>query len=173
MNDFIPAPHPPSLSDPNPTGGAYRDAYGGPEAVILASMKRARPWIRFLSVLGYIGAGMMILLGLITFGSCLLGSVIVPPVRYGLGGIGIAVGLMYVVFGAFSFAPSYLLGRYARSIGRYADSGGPMEGLADAMQKQTAFWRFVGISAAVMTGLYALVMVGGIALAILGAASHR
>ncbi len=170
MNDFIPSPPPPSLANPNPTGGVFRDGYGGPESQILDAMKRAKPWIMFLSVLGYIGAGMMILLGLVTMVGGLLGSAFGPSGRHGLGAIGPAIGVMYIVLGAFYFAPSYLLGRYASSIGRYADAGGPMEGLADAVQKQTTFWRFVGISAAVMMGLYALAIVGGIAFAMLAAA---
>jgi hypothetical protein len=80
---------------------------------------------------------------------------------------------MYVVSGALCFALSYLLGRCARSIGRYADSGGPMEGPADAVQTRTRFWRFVGISAAVVMGFYALAIAGCIALAILGTAVRR
>ncbi len=121
---------------------------------ILASLKKTRPWVMFLSILGYLGAGVMVLMGLIMMVS---GSVMTTALAKGpMGGIAPFFAFIYIAFGGLYLVPSTLMWRYAEGIQKYARSGGSMEALAGAIEKQTSFWRFIGILTAVLMVLYAV-----------------
>ena len=124
---------------------------------ILASLKRTRPWVMFLAILGFLGSAVMVFLGLmmmVTDGAT-------SALKTGpFGGMAPFFAFIYIVFGGLYLVPSTLLWRYAESIGKYARSGGSMKSLAGAIEKQTSFWRFVGMMTAGLMALYAVGLVG-------------
>ena len=112
-------------------------------------MKRTRPWLTFFVVLGYLGAGVLALVGL---------SIVLAPPK-GLPG-GRMFGLIHLVgVGVYGLGAN-LLNRYRTSI-TSVERGYGIQALENALEHQKSFWRFMGISCAVMLGLW-VVIVGGV-----------
>ena len=119
---------------------------------VLAATK---PWVRLMSVLGFISAGFMILAG--------LGMMLAGMATSDLGsGQALAIGLLYPVFGLLYIVPSAYLFRYASRIGDYLRGGQEIQ-LELALDSQRSFWKFVGI----LTVIGMVVAVLGMAAAIL------
>ncbi|MEP7124073.1 MAG: hypothetical protein ABJE95_24310 [Byssovorax sp.] len=152
MNQYNPyeAPH---LGDDALEPGAADSAH----EAILASLKRTRPWVMFLSILGYLGAAGMVFLGLMMMVTDGASSGLQ---KGALAGMAPFLAFIYIVFGGLYLVPSTLLWRYAAAISTYTRSNGSMKALAGAIEKQTSFWRFVGILTAVMMVLYGIGIVG-------------
>jgi hypothetical protein len=147
--------------------------YGRPAATtesevsdaIMDLMRQTKPWVTFLAVLGFIGAGFMVLGGLAVMTTGALTTSAATPKLSG------AIGALYIALAALYIYPSLCLLRYGASIGRML-SGGGMDGLTEALGFQKSFWRFTGISAAAIMVLYAVGIAIGIAVAVFAAASH-
>jgi hypothetical protein len=109
-------------------------------------LRQTKPWVRFLSILGFIGAGLMILCGLI------------------MGVAGVAGGapemfllfILYPVLGLLYIFPSLYLYRYASRIAEFILYG-QSEHLDSALEAQKSYWRFMGIMMLVVLCLYALI----------------
>jgi hypothetical protein len=111
-------------------------------AAMIGYLKQTKPWARFISILGFIGTGLLFVLGLLLIlGAGLLSSLS----RTALGGAPLGlIGLIYAALGCLCFFPTLHLFRYAGGIKRALihDQVGGME---DALMHQRSFWRFVGI----------------------------
>lgn len=149
MNPYNPyeAPH----ANESPAAGPNADA----QAMILEAMKRTRPWVLFLSILGFLGSGVMFLLGLFML---VAGSAMTALAKGPMDKFTPLLGLVYIGFGAFQIAPSLLLFRYGSAIGDHSASGGAMPTLVTAVERQASFWRFAGIATAVIMGLYFVII---------------
>lgn len=123
---------------------------------IMAAMTATRPWITFLAVLSFIGAG---LVGVAGFAFLRDHSPfhLWEPVRAFVSIIPAIVGVV---------AASLLL-RYRSSLASLQAAPG-IEALEKVAERHGTFWRFVGIAAAVSLVLSAMAMVAGFVL-LLGA----
>lgn len=151
----------PQMNDPSSMGGMGGPGNGPNDAALMAildSMKKTRPWVLFLAILGFLGAGGMVMLGLMMMA---MGSAM-SSLTKAMPGFGAWIGIFYIVLGGIYVVPSILLFRYGSSIGDFSRSGGSLDALAGAVQKQTTFWRFVGIGTAVLMGLYVVAIVIGV-----------
>ena len=99
----------------------------------LKNLKGAGPWMIFISIVNFIIIGFMIL------GS--LGGLVASPA---LGGLGLAVFLLYLVMALIVFFPTLFLLQYALQISKYANLRMPHV-LEKAFAKQKAFWIFCGV----------------------------
>lgn len=142
-----PTPPPPTLAYRGPEYGG--DVVLGPAA--FEALRATRKWVRVASVLLYVGAGLLVLAGLAS-------AVGAFGVR---GGAGAGVGLVYVAFAALYVVPAVYLTRYANAIARLERSRVP-EDLADALQAQKSFWKFVGLAVLIVVGFYALFFAGAL-----------
>ncbi len=70
-----------------------------------------------------------------------------------------ALGLVYLLGAGLYGAGATLLYRYRASIAS-VERGYGIDALENALEHQKSFWRFMGITAAVMLGVYGLVVVG-------------
>ena len=139
-----------------------------PLTAIAEALRETRPWVKFLAVLGYIGAGLSVLLGFFTMATGLVSGAL----RSGpLGGLTPLLGLFYIAFGAVYAVPSTLLWRYGASISNFVERG-ELEALVDPIVRQKSFWRFAGIMTVVMLVVYAFAIVGGIIIGVATATSH-
>lgn len=124
---------------------------------MIAALKRTRPWVFFLSILGFIGAGFMALAGLTMLGMGIVGS----SIGNDADGLPIAASIgmsaMYIVMAVVYVIPCVFLIKYAIAIGRI-DLGGA-EAIEDALERQKTFWRTLGIMVLVLMGLYVFAMV--------------
>ncbi len=110
-----------------------------------------RPWVRFLSVVGFVIAGLTVLGGLFA-------------VAFGLSQgqfemVGAAV--VYVLIALLYFFGALHLGRYASHIS-ILETNASIQSLEDALAAQKTFWRFVGILFAVVMAISAVLIVLGI-----------
>jgi hypothetical protein len=109
---------------------------------VLAMLSQTQPWVRFLSVLGFIVSGLMVLIGLVgLFGFAAIGR-----------GMGLIL-LLYIPMALLYFIPSLFLFRYASRIADLRITRGVVE-LEDALAAQKSFWKFVGIAALIVIFLY-------------------
>lgn len=148
MNPYNPY-EAPQTSDSTFGPGAGPD--DSAQMLILEAMKRTRPWVTFLSILGFIGAALMFLLG---FFMLVAGTAASSFARGPMNKLSPLLSLVYFALGAFYVVPSYLLFRYGSAIGNYTVSGGSQDALATAVQRQASFWRFSGIATLALIGLY-------------------
>jgi len=148
-------------------GGA---AGGGAGASVLTPLAQqyldqTRPWVRFMSVLIFIMAGLMVVVAVVLLLASLAGGLGgaagTPDVLGGIGGALLAV--FYVALALVYVAPGVYLARYATAIKLLktdADAGR----LEDALKHQKSFWRFVGIMSVV--GLVLSVVFVGLAVVV-------
>ncbi len=118
-------------------------------------MSQTRPWVTFLAVLGFIGAVVMVLAG---FGVLLSAPAGMPG--------GPLLGLIYVIPAVLYAVGANILYRYRSSIASL-QAGYGVEALENALEHQKSFWRFTGLTTAVVFGIYVV----GIVVAIVVAAS--
>lgn len=133
------------------------------QAAILEAMKRTRPWVLFLSILGFLGAAGMFLVG---FFMLVAGTAMTGLGRGPIDKLTPFLSLFYFVLGAFQLVPSTLLFRFGSAIGNYTVNGGTQEGLAAALQRQASFWRFTGIATLAIIGLYFVLIFVAIAVGV-------
>lgn len=121
------------------------------DAGIVEELRKTRPWVRLVGVLG------LIFCGLVLVGGCFM---MIASLAGGAGGIRLltALGGAYLVFALVCGYPCFRLLRYGNAITRYVRD----QTLADlelALVEQRKFWRFVGIATTVTVGLYVLAIV--------------
>jgi hypothetical protein len=166
-----PAPsHDPYAGQVNPygapaAGGSSLLSYqtpGGMDTPVspraLEMLRQTKPWVRFISVLTFIVAGLMALGG---FGM-LVGGVAMQR-RGGIGVSGFAM-VVYVATACFYAIPAVFLGRFASRIADLLQTRRSSD-LEAALEAQKSFWRFVGILTLIAIGLwvlFVLIMVIGV-----------
>jgi hypothetical protein len=118
----------------NPSSGAVVSAR------IVAALRKTRPWVVFISVMFYIGAGGMFLSGLAS-----------------LAQVG-APGLVSIVLGVLYLLPAIALTRYSKGINKLLHGGGVTE-LEESMDAQASFWQISGIFTLIGIVLMVILMV--------------
>ena len=120
---------------------------------IHSALAGTKPWVRLISILGFISAGFMILGGL---AAGALGA------RMGMPEAAVLI-FIYPLMGLFYLVPSLYLFRFATRIGEYVQ-GGQEAQLELALESQRSFWRFVGILSLIAIVLTALGIAAAIAI---------
>ena len=116
-------------------------------------LNQTGPWVRFMSILMFIGSGFMILAGVFIMLLGLVGmSSRFGPMGTGAlpSGVGILLGPAYILMSLLVYLfPGLFLSRYASAIRRLRLSQSALA-LEDALKNQKSFWRYVGIMTAIM-----------------------
>jgi hypothetical protein len=175
---------PPDLADlpatmDNPYQASSHSAYptssGTVTPATLQALAGTKPWVRFCSIMGFIGAGFMILAGLamITTGavagvSSQQSAGISTQQSAGLAALPVVMGVMYIVFSIVYLFPSLKLWKYGSAIVRLMSSNSNTD-LEAALDQQRGFWKFVGILMIVMIAFMLLAIVGGVVAGVAGA----
>jgi len=164
-----PEPHP--LASPSPSAGR--------ESMITDRiydvLGRTKPWVRFLAVLGFIGAGFMILGGVFML---LGGGIMAAAAASGhsssssmgampFAGFQVVMAVFYLAFGFLYLFPALKLWKYGTWIGQMLLSRSVAD-LEEALNQQRSFWKFVGIMALIMMAMYALIIVVVVIAAVVG-----
>jgi hypothetical protein len=142
------------------TGGAQ----GGLNTVMIRYLKEASPWLRFLGILGYIGAIFVIVLGVIM-------TIYLAVTGSSLGGdalsatFGSFMGLIYLVGGVVSFFPARFTYRFGTKIRNYLASNADQD-LEAAFQNNKALWKFNGILWIVYLAFIPIAIIGAVIAAI-------
>jgi hypothetical protein len=157
---------------PSPAPSPRAGQQAAPAAPITLSgpamsyLDQTRPWVHFMSILSFVGAGMMILMGFVIVAASMLGLGATGGSLPFRGLAGVFTGLFYMALAFLYIAPGVFLHRYAGAI-RELKTAGTANALEEALKHQKSFWRYVGIVSAVSIALVIIAMVAGIALAFL------
>ena len=122
-------------------------------AVVTEPLRATRPWARFLSILGFISTGLMVVAGLAMM---VIANDKLPP----------WMGAVYLILAVLYVPPSLFLYRYASAIEVFL-SVPSFETLGEALRQQKSFWRLIGIAMAAILLLYVVAIAFGIVAAIL------
>ena len=144
-------------------------AQGSLTETMLIHLKGASPWLRFIGVLGFVGAGFMALTGLTMFVLFpFMGSAWgeIPGFDSKLSGALGAVfaggmALLIIGGGALIFFPSLFAYRFGDKIRGYLRTGMDQE-LELAFKNNKSFWKFYGIICIIYLAFIPLTVVGGI-----------
>ncbi|MEI8198074.1 MAG: DUF5362 family protein [Phycisphaerae bacterium] len=157
----------PELPAATPTGpqAAGFLPYQGPGVVMVSAqaidiLKRTRLWVRFMSVMCFVGAGLMMIGGVFM----VIATAFIPHRDPGM----IVLGLIYIPFGLLYIIPGVYLHRYASGITRLLQSNDSAD-LEGALDAQRAFWKFVGVMTIVAMALYAVFIVIFVIIAVFAA----
>lgn len=137
INDAMP-PYQPGVQPPAPPAVTQS---------MMESLKGTKPWVRFLSILGFIGTGLLVLVGVfLMLGAGFLSSL----GNTSLGSLPmIMIGCLYLIIGFLYILPAIYLFRYADGIQK-ALTRDVVTGLEYALKNQKSFWTFVGVLAMVV-----------------------
>jgi hypothetical protein len=127
-------------------------------------LRQTKPWVTFLSVMSFIGAGFMALGGIFMIAA----GAIAPS---GSSAPAAALGVVYLPMAALYIYPALKLWGFSSSIGRLLASRSNMD-LEAALGQQKSFWKFAGIMTIVMIALYAVFFVGIMVVGGFAAARH-
>lgn len=130
---------------------------------MLDSLRRTRPWVIFLAILGFILTAFMIIGGIWMFAAfSLIGAmpgqqplprVFGPALGFGIGAVEIVAAVfMYLL-------PCIILFRYGSAIGRMAP-GNIQVAVEDALARQKSFWKYLGMLMIVLLVVYVLLIAG-------------
>jgi hypothetical protein len=137
-------------------------AQGGLTAAMIRYLKEASPWLRFIGILEYIGAG------LLAAGGVLVTSVFAVTGRtFGSAGtaVGAFAGLIYVVLAVISFFPARFTYYFGAKIRSYL-SGNMDKDLEAAFKNNKSLWKFAGILMIVYLAFIPLGIIGMVIAAI-------
>jgi hypothetical protein len=160
---------PPAAVPPYPDAAVYGAPPGLPAGAVtdlaVDMLRQTRPWVILLSIMSFLGAGFMLLAGLLMVGVGLMAS---GPEK----AIQAALGAFYIPFGAIYVYPGIKMWMYGSAIGRLLTSRSPGD-LEAALKQQKHFWKFCGIAAIVMVVAYFLIFIGAMVWGVATGLGHR
>jgi len=155
------------MDNPYQTGD-YRSSYpsstGYVSPGVIQALAGTKPWVRLCSIMGFIGAGFMILGGLMMIAGGAIGGMSSSSMR-GMGGFQTLTGVIYLVLSVMYLFPSLKLWKYGTAILRLMSSRSAAD-LEQALEEQRGFWKFVGILMLVFAVMMVLAFVVGIITAV-------
>jgi hypothetical protein len=122
-------------------------------------LKEAAKWAYFLSILGYIGIGFIVLAAI--FAGALfafIGNLNREMANVGLLGGGF-ISAIYLIIAALYFFPIYYLNRFASTL-KSALRDNNSETLANSFEYLKSHYKYIGILAVITLCFYALIILG-------------
>ena len=144
---------------PGPTPTEYARADSPQLDTTAVLLSETRPWVKFLSIVGFVSVGLMALGGCVVF---FVGVASGEPVAL--------LGLLYGLLGVLYYFPALFLYRYANGIRDFLGQR-RQDQLDAALDAQKSFWRFTGILTLIVVCIYAVMLLVGLIVA--AAASVR
>ncbi|MDR1802391.1 MAG: hypothetical protein LBQ94_02180 [Treponema sp.] len=147
------------VPDKAPTG------QGSLTETMLIQLKGASPWLRFVGVLGFIGAGFLILIGVVVLSIASFFSRSFADIDPFSGSVGAAfwvfIALFWFILGVLLVLPSLFMYRFGEKIRGYLRTGAEQE-LELAFKNNRLLWKSVGIICIVQLAFFPLSMIGSI-----------
>jgi hypothetical protein len=127
-------------------------------------LRDTRPWVLFVSILGFVGAGFMVVLALAV---AVIGALPTESDELGLAG-GIALAAVYLLGALLYVVFAFRLYQYAAAIRSFTSSR-DARSMEAALGHQRAFWRLVGIVGIVYLVILALIVLAAVVAGLLAA----
>ncbi|MCE9519267.1 MAG: DUF5362 domain-containing protein [Verrucomicrobia bacterium] len=162
----------------NPYTSPQSNLFGGSAATsgesvtqgVLLQLQKTKPWVRFMSVMVFIGAGFMLLAGVA------MGVMGAAGALKGTGassafsaGFGFGLTAVYALIAVLYIYPGMKLWKYANYIRDLLASRQVID-LEKALNEQRAFWKFFGVMMIVVLAIYFVIAIVGV---IMGIAAVR
>ena len=132
---------------------------------MLIQLKGASPWLRFVGVLGFVGAGFTVLTGVAFLALFPFFTRPFAGIDPFSGTVDAAVWVIMAVFciilGVFMVLPSLFMYRFGEKIRGYLRTGAEQE-LELAFKNNRLLWKFIGIICIVSLAFFPLTMIGSI-----------
>jgi uncharacterized protein involved in cysteine biosynthesis len=123
---------------------------------MLTTLKKTAPWVRFIAILGFIGAGIGVLCGVVFLlgGGAFLTQALASSENAALAaaGVGAALGIIYFGAALLQFFPSFFLYKYSSKLRNYSLTLNNDE-LESAFKYNKSFWKFSGILVIIVIAL--------------------
>ncbi len=117
-------------------------------------------WAKFLAIIGFVLLGLLVLAGI--FMSTIMGTLMAGSgFNSTVGGASGLMMVVYIIFAAIYFFPTYYLYKFAVLI-KPAILTGNQEEFNTALSYLRSAFRFIGIMMLIVLGIYALVFIVGI-----------
>jgi Family of unknown function (DUF5362) len=151
----------------NPYSSPQSNLFGGTAATsgdgvtqgVLLQLQKTKPWVRFFSVMMFIGAAFMLLAGVMMGVLGATGMMNQAGGGAALGaGFGAGLAAVYAVMAVLYIYPALKLWKYADRIRDLLKNRLVLD-LEKALNEQRAFWKFVGVMVIVVMVIYAVVIV--------------
>lgn len=139
---------------PGPTPTEYARADSPQLDTTATLLSETRPWVKFLSIVGFVSVGLMAFGGCVAF---VVGVASGEPVAL--------LGLLYGLLGVLYYFPALFLHRYAKGIRDFVGQR-RQDQLDTALDAQKSFWRFTGILTLVVLCIYGVALLGLIVAAV-------
>jgi hypothetical protein len=143
---------------------AVRDVNGGAGVMtdtIINALKKTRPWVLFLAILGFVGAALTLLVGIgAVLGGMFEGGGAAEQTPFS-GGMMIGLGVVYAAMALIYFFSSLYLLRYAGAIKRLSSSLSVAD-LEAALTQQASFWKLIGIMVLISIVLTVVMLLAGL-----------
>jgi len=159
-----------------PYGGESSFPPGLVSVAAVQQLAATKPWVMFISIMTFIGAGFTLLaaLGMFFAGFAMntadMSKATQSNPAFGIFGFA-GLGAIYVVLAFGYIYAGVKLWKYASAIGSLLQTGSEAD-LVAALNQQRSFWKFVGILTIIMI-VISLVSIVGVAVAAgVAAASH-
>jgi len=106
---------------------------------MIQSMSSTKTWTKLLSIIGFITAGLIIIVGIIfmIFGGAIFSKEAEAPYA-------VLIGIAYILMSLLYIIPSRYLFMYSSALGRFLGDKSELE-LESALSYQKSFWKFWGI----------------------------
>ena len=121
---------------------------------MLVYLREASPWLRFVGILGFVGAGVLIVTGIALpfwfgmLGGELYGGILGHSLDMGGAGLGAAMGgilgFFYIVSAVLTLVPSLFIYGFGSRIRRHVRTGSDTD-LEQAFRNNKSLWKFTGI----------------------------
>lgn len=135
-------------------------------------LKETAKWAHFLSILGYIGIGIIVIFAVFA-GSIFSSLGELQEVENGMGAFGAMGGtvitVLYLAIAALYFLPIYYLNKFASNM-KIALRDNNIDLLTNSFQYLKSHYKFIGIMMVVVFALYALIIVFSIIAVVAGLA---
>lgn len=148
----------------NVSGATMGSSNSGVTNGIIQQLKKTRPWVLFMSILGFIGTAFMAIATVAIFmgGGAMMQMAGAPNAAAMPAGATMGMGIFYLLITLFYFFASLYLYKYAGSIKRVIATGST-DDLELALKSQASFWKLVGV----LTLLMFILMIVGMITAVM------
>lgn len=124
-----------------------------------AYLKETAKWAKFLSIIGFIGCALIILVGIFA-GSVMATTLGDMGGGFG-GGMGVVMAVVYILFALLAFFPYLYLYRFANQM-QVALRNNDQAALTTSFGNLKSCFKFVGILTIIILAFYALALVFGV-----------
>ena len=137
-------------------------------ALMKTYLEEASPWIRFVGIIGFIGCGLVALIGLfMLIGFTAFTQAISETMGYS-GLMGIGIGAVYLIIAVAMFFPAQFTYNFGSGIKNYKQTGLNAK-LESALKSNKSLWKFMGIMYIIYLSLIPVAIIASIIIGVISA----